>query len=499
MKLFSPKSAKSLPEKQKNFRINFVRWGLLCLLIGVFILAAKGGLFCQADPRTPEIAASGLPLTEAEQNGFKAPSGYWGTVHFLERLESSSPRAQLFYYGKSELGRDLPALFLSRDRKAPWDPQKTTVLITAQVHGNEPAGKEAALILARELACGELQSRLDRLNLIVCPLLNPDGAEFNRRLVTLNLDPNRDYFKLETPEIRALVEKIIAPYHPELTLDLHETAWRPDYDFMFENSVSSGWNRELRQWGEDKLLSPLRSRLEGEGWRLHRYLPADKDDEPASAGWNFQSARNYNGLSARVSLLLETVLPQNPQLGLKARTLLHLEAVNFLLDRAYRLSGELKSAAERTGQAACRNVSSSPFTIEEAGLQFEPPRAYLLPPHLSKIAELLKIHGVRRQKTDREREFEVEADLVSEVEVSEKLNQGHFTLRLETRRLTKKLLFPAGSWIIPLNQPLAAVIVLMLEPQSPDSLVRYGFLDAFLKKGKLLPVYRLNRAGDLKD
>jgi predicted deacylase len=43
---------------------------------------------------------------------------------------------------------------------------KPTVLIVAQQHGNEPAGSEAALVIAARLAAGDLKPLLDRINVL---------------------------------------------------------------------------------------------------------------------------------------------------------------------------------------------------------------------------------------------------------------------------------------------------------------------------------------------
>ena len=41
--------------------------------------------------------------------------------------------------------------------------------------------------------------------------------------------------------------------------------------------------------------------------------------------------------------------------------------------------------------------------------------------------------------------------------------------------------FPAGSLLIPLAQPLAKLAISLLEPQAPDSFVRWGFFNAIFE------------------
>jgi len=424
----------------------------------------------------------------------KIPSSYRETLAYLQQLAEKSPQVKLFFYGKSELGKDLPAVLISQmPLSSPQEAQncrKLIVLITAQVHGNEPAGKDAALSLAGELALGRLHPLLDNLIIIICPVLNPDGAEFNQRLVTLNLDPNRDYFKLEVPEIKALVEKIIGPYQPHLVLDLHETAFRPGLDFMFESASGVCPSTEINRITEEQLLAPMQNFLQTRGGRLARYSRRKEAETTADSSndrVNMQSARNYHGLALRVSILLETVLPQDPNLDLQSRIAIQLLALENLLTNASNLKDEIKARVEDARLASWQ--TSVP--VSPAQYYINHPYAYILPPQLSKVAELLKIHSIKVEKTASPMELEVEAFQLSKVEVARQLNQGHFTLKIKTQLKTKKLIFPAGSFVITTSQPYGRIVTLMLEPLSPDGIINYGLLDSFLRQDKILPVYRL--------
>ena len=48
----------------------------------------------------------------------------------------------------------------------------------------------------------------------------------------------------------------------------------------------------------------------------------------------------------------------------------------------------------------------------------------------------------------------------------------------------------AEDWVVPMDQPLAHVAIYLLEPQSDDGLVRWGWFDA-LSAGDVYPVLRL--------
>ena len=48
----------------------------------------------------------------------------------------------------------------------------------------------------------------------------------------------------------------------------------------------------------------------------------------------------------------------------------------------------------------------------------------------------------------------------------------------KTEKVTEQRTFPAGSVIVPLAQAWARVAINLLEPDAPDSLVRWGFFNA---------------------
>ncbi|GAB3706591.1 M14 family zinc carboxypeptidase [Mariniluteicoccus flavus] len=118
-----------------------------------------------------------------------------------------------------------------------------TILITAQQHGNEPHGSEAALDLLRTLSTGNspAQRRLrDAVTVHVMPRVNPDGAAHNWRqnfdpecaeavrdcTPGRGIDPNRWHdpsvpdAAVPAPETRA-VREVHRRVRPDLMLDVH--------------------------------------------------------------------------------------------------------------------------------------------------------------------------------------------------------------------------------------------------------------------------------------
>ena len=163
--------------------------------------------------------------TRAEVSDFRATSTYAETLDFLRVLEARSPDFRLGVFGTSEQGRAMPFVVVSKDRvftpEAARRLRKPIVMLQAGIHAGEIDGKDALLMLLRDLALGRQPAVLDRVTLLVVPIYNVDGHErvsrFNRsnqdgpvegmgfRTNARGLDLNRDHLKLDSAEARALI------------------------------------------------------------------------------------------------------------------------------------------------------------------------------------------------------------------------------------------------------------------------------------------------------
>ena len=183
------------------------------------------------------IAAADNPwITPTERNGFVETPNYEATRAWLERLDAASPLIRMETFGRTPQGRDMLVVYASADG-AQFDPKKPVLLIQAGIHPGEIDGKEAGMMLLRDICFGAKRSLLDHVNLVFIPIFNIDGHErsgpFNRpnqrgpanmgwRNTAQNLNLNRDYVKMDAPEMRALIA-LIHRVHPDLYLDIHVT------------------------------------------------------------------------------------------------------------------------------------------------------------------------------------------------------------------------------------------------------------------------------------
>src|SRR5262249_48643984 len=162
--------------------------------------------------------------TVAEKTGYQATSRHADVIAFCEQLAKDSPLVRLAELGKSHEGRKLPLVVLADPPVSmPEEAAKSGKLVIfamGNIHAGEVDGKEALLMLARDLATAKVRPLLKDIVLVLCPIFNADGnekmAKSNRghqtgpeevgiRANAQGFDLNRDFVKLESPEVRSLV------------------------------------------------------------------------------------------------------------------------------------------------------------------------------------------------------------------------------------------------------------------------------------------------------
>ena len=112
------------------------------------------------------------------------PTEYNSMMAFLNQIDRSSCQVTMEIFRKSVSGRDLAVLYFSHGPFAGNRDKKPLVLIFCQQHGDEPSGKEAALLLAKALLSRNSKI-LDHLDILLIPSINPAATTVNQ-LMFLN-------------------------------------------------------------------------------------------------------------------------------------------------------------------------------------------------------------------------------------------------------------------------------------------------------------------------
>jgi hypothetical protein len=208
-------------------------------------------------------------ITPTEKSGFVTTPNYVETMDWLKKLCSGSPLLHMVSIGKSLEGRDIFMIIASVEEdirpEALKKSQKPLFFAQAGIHSGEIDGKDAGMMLLRDIAFGDKKELLAKVNFLFIPILNVDGHErsspYNRpnqrgpqnmgwRTNAKNLNLNRDYAKLDTEEIKAAVQ-VMNDYAPLLYMDIHVTDGADyQYDVTFGGLGQQGYSPAISKWFE---------------------------------------------------------------------------------------------------------------------------------------------------------------------------------------------------------------------------------------------------------
>lgn len=259
--------------------------------------------------------------------------------------------------GTSQRGLPIQALVATRARSI--EPRaldaldRPTVMLVAQQRGDEPAGSEAMLVIARELAAGGLlEPLLARINVVVVPRANPDGALAGLRATANGVDMTHDHLLLRTPEAQALAS-LVRDYRPTVVLDAGEFAaagpylqkyqalQRPDVQLQYAGTANAHEfvNKAAREWLQEPMTAALNNAQLTSDW----YAATASD--PKVLTWSMGSIapdtlRNASALRNSLGLMVRT---RGVGIG---RT--HLQ--RRVHSQVVAISSALRSTAERTSE-----------------------------------------------------------------------------------------------------------------------------------------------------
>ena len=208
--------------------------------------------------------------TPAEETNYQGGgTKYQPLMDFIFELDSESELINIQKVTETLMGRNVVLCILSNPPiYSPADIEKTgkpVVLIVNNVHGSEVAGKDASLELMRDLLMGDLRPLLDEVVVLNVPTINPDGAEVRRRTNEQGFDMNRDYIKLESQEIQALITKILNVWKPEIHVDTHHGGSDP-YVLTYQTCMNPAGDIELIRFGNEEILPRVRNALREEDY-----------------------------------------------------------------------------------------------------------------------------------------------------------------------------------------------------------------------------------------
>jgi len=504
----------------------------------------------------PQSALSQLK-TRAERTNYVETSRYDDVVAFLDTVAKASSLVHTTTFGYTFEGRPLPLAVVGRVSDAkPATVRasgKLRIYIQANIHAGEVEGKESALALVRDIALGHYAQWLDSMVLLVAPIYNADGNErvslTNRgpqhgpiggmgiRANAQGLNINRDNIKLDTPEARSMV-KLLNDYDPHVMIDLHTTnGSHHAYHLTWEIPNNPAADPSITRLARDEWMPEVMKVIKAKyGWDLHSY--GDVSGQPPDRVWTTvedlpRYTHNYWGLRNRFGILSETYSYLTFEDRIATATRFLEEIINFAHTNASRIRKtandadsqsliarrlSLRSKVRRSDQKAEVLMGDTQEEVnpysgqvilrrldvrkpEQMWLEatFEPveservPSAYYLPAELRSAVDRLQAHGIRIERLSQPSTLELEEFHIESNQVVAQAFEGHEERTISGKYEPVQRTLPAGTYRVPMNQPLARLAFYLIEARSNDGLLTWNVLDEALKDSHVYPILRTRR------
>lgn len=495
-------------------------------------------------------------ITPAEASGLVSSPSYVETMAWLERLDQASAQISLRTIGRSAQGRDIVMAVVDQDGlTSPEQIQESgraLVLVHGGIHSGEIDGKDAGMMLLRDLTVGgSAKDLLKSASLLFIPILNVDGHEnssaYHRinqrgpsrmgwRTNARNLNLNRDYAKLETEGVRALTS-VVNLWQPDLYVDVHVTDGADyQYDVTYGWNGPHGWSPRIADWLDDSLRPAVNKALEAQGhipgplifaangrdmsggmlswtagprfstgWGDARHLPSILVENHSLKPFHQRVLGTYVFLRQ----VLETVGAEREKLRQATVQDRYAERSEIALDWAVgedrgpirfkgirsenylsAVSGGLET--RWTGEPQIEEIPL--YVMDQAKLSVKRPHYYYIPAAWAPIVNRLRDQGILVDTLDQPVNVTVERYRLPDaaLDAANTPFEGRARFNAGTPQVeTLSMSFQPGDYRVDTGQSLGTLAVLLLEPQSPDSYFQWGYLSEILQLTEYFESYAM--------
>jgi hypothetical protein len=357
--------------------------------------------------------------------------------------------------------------------------------------------------------------------------------EMGWRTTAQNYNLNRDYVKADAPEMQAMLALVNA-WDPLAYIDLHVTdGAKFQHDVSIQVEPLRAGDAELRKAGI-VLRDGVIERLDAQGSMALPFYPSFvENDNPASGFADGVSTPRFSSgyfqLRNRFGMLVETHswkdyptrvrITRNAIVALLDLVATHgsqwLRTAHDADDRAQKLAGThvpldwkagdkahtidfqgyayTRTPSDVSGALMTRYDESKPETwhlpmrddVQPDHVATAPGAGYLVPAaHAAWVGAKLRQHGIRFDTLDRPMTAaRVEAFRADTADFAVNSFEGHQRLTVTGAWKPEAQDLGIGALFVPIAQPKARLVMALLEPQAPDSLLGWGeFNNAFEQK-----------------
>jgi hypothetical protein len=489
-------------------------------------------------------------ITPAEAADFQTTPRYPEVKAWLERLAAASPLVTLHTFGRTGEGRNL--LYV---RASQGGPAKPVVLVQAGIHAGEIDGKDAGLMLLRDIALRGKDNLLDRVDLVFVPIYNIDGheqlsawnyphlrgpAEKGRDVNARNINLNRDYAKADAPETRAMIG-LLRALDPLLYIDCHVSE---GFDMQYDVTYTyAGWGKYARHratadWLQGRFGPAVAQALTKAGHTPTIYpSPIDTREPTKGIRYSPEGPRYSTGYGDFISV--PTVLVENHMLKPYRQRVL---GTYVLLEAALKIAAadaERITAAKATDRASRPSELLTRWTpapqpigwIEGfKGIAFDTylspasgrleqrwlgrpitfrmpiigqqptesvrlPKAWWVPAAQAEVLDRLRLHGIAFETIPTPQTLRLDQVRLVAPQLLPP-NEGRVPLMATFVHEPGEQVLPAGSVRVPADQPNGLLAAALLEPESQDSFLAWGFFPEMLSPAPSTDAFVLAALGE---
>lgn len=370
------------------------------------------------------------------------------------------------------------------------------------------------------------------------PSQEDSPLEVGLRENSQGLDLNRDGMKMEAIETQALFASVLLPWDPQVFVDLHTTngTWHA-YSLTWAPGYQSSGHPATYEFVNNKMLHEITSTVKSK-YDLN-FGPFG--DYYLREGWPPKNFYTYNhhprylvnqfGLRNRLSILSEAFAHERFYQRIHATYRFVSEILEYTNTHTTEIievnkkaeaetiaemqkgAGSIKKGVrfkmaplkkfdnfitydyiqKQKADGTTENVRTgkiAQYKDVTYHARFEPtleatvPSGYIIPARFSKIADNLRMHGIKVETLTKSVTHKGEVFQIEKFEKAKQAFQGHAMAQADGKFVVATKKFSKGDFIVNTNQPLANLIFYLLEPQSDDGLLTWNFLDEYIETSK---------------
>lgn len=323
--------------------------------------------------------------TAYEKSGNQQTPRYDETIRYCKQLAYNSDYIRYTSFGTSPQGRELPLLIVSTDKCFSVEEAKKTnkavILIQAAIHAGEPDGKDAGMLLLRDLLINQQDTQIfQHVVVLFIPIFNVDGHEnwsrYNRinqngpsemgfRTTAQNLNLNRDFLKAESPEMKAWLT-LFHTWMPDFFIDCHTTDGADyQYEITYGMEVSGNMDPGLTTWQKESFIPEMTQFMEGKNMPVFPYVQFRRWHDPRSGlrsgAASPITSTGYVALLNRPALLIETHMLKSYKKRVESTYQLLKFSISFVNENYAELKTKISQADLRASEKMFRK---NPFPVK---------------------------------------------------------------------------------------------------------------------------------------